>query len=105
MSMSVYIDKATVVREIKSWIRSFKEMRHMESASDCPMILDSVTKLPGADVVPVRHGKWELIKDSYCGFDDFRLRCSACGKEADERKSRRSSYCPDCGAKMDAGEE
>ena len=53
---------------------------------------------PAADVAPVVHGKWGdngiagsmLVKCSVCGFD--------CGANS-------FSYCPNCGAKMDGGNE
>lgn len=57
-----------------------------------------IRKLPAADVAPVVHGKWGdngiagsmLVKCSVCGFD--------CGAYS-------FSYCPNCGAKMDGGNE
>lgn len=57
-----------------------------------------IRKLPAADVAPVVHGKWSdngiegsmLVKCSVCGFD--------CGANS-------FSYCPNCGAKMDGGNE
>ena len=57
-----------------------------------------IRKLPAADVAPVVHGKWGdngiagsmLVKCSVCGFD--------CGANS-------FSYCPNCGAKMDGGNE
>ena len=53
---------------------------------------------PAADVAPVVYGKWGdngiagsiLVKCSVCGFD--------CGANS-------FSYCPNCGAKMDGGNE
>ena len=54
--------------------------------------------MDAADVAPVAHGKWGdngiagsiLVKCSVCGFD--------CGANS-------FSYCPNCGAKMDGGNE
>ena len=53
---------------------------------------------PAADVAPVVYGKWGdngiagsmLVKCSVCGFD--------CGANS-------FSYCPNCGANMDGGNE
>lgn len=63
-----------------------------------PVQLEIVQALPAADVAPVVHGKWGdngiagsmLVKCSVCGFD--------CGANS-------FSYCPNCGAKMDGGNE
>lgn len=57
-----------------------------------------VAAIPAADVAPVVHGKWGdngiagsmLVKCSVCGFD--------CGANS-------FSYCPNCGARMDGGNE
>lgn len=61
-----------------------------------------VVKIPAADVVPVRHGRWlDTYGDSW--------ECSVCGAESyvseDWRKSDdkayQMNYCHFCGAKMD----
>ena len=56
---------------------------------------EEVKNLPAADVVEVRHGRWEW-------YDSFSYRCSACEKywiaPGDQYDYR---YCPSCGARMD----
>ena len=49
---------------------------------------------PTADVAPVRHGRWKRVGDTA-------WECSACGCIS----CCNGTYCPDCGAKMDGGEE
>lgn len=63
-----------------------------------------VNAVPAADVSPVVHGCWE-VSDTPCE----RFECSECGGgcwyydyQGDVAKSR---YCPNCGAKMDKGEQ
>ena len=62
---------------------------------------------PAADVSPVVHGRWiSLTECSNAG-----VYCSICHKKVYKedyawcnRKNKvRSSYCPNCGAKMDGG--
>ena len=67
------------------------------------------------DVAPVKHGHWILLRESeitgfnpeFAGRDPIGgYQCSNCKKEAildcnDEFVL--SSYCPNCGAKMDGG--
>lgn len=53
-----------------------------------------------ADVAPVVHGRWEKC-------DNLKPKCSVCGEYhlyawSDYRKC---NYCPNCGAKMDGGED
>ena len=69
---------------------------------------DAVTNLPpAADVVEVRHGKWDLAKDPFgAGY----VKCSRCGyKHCPEYYPDGSAimhlFCPSCGAKMDGGQD
>lgn len=57
-----------------------------------------------ADVVPVRHGRWVKKHDDVCYWHE----CSECGEKSpkDQWKNQwLSSYCPNCGAKMDGKSE
>jgi hypothetical protein len=53
--------------------------------------------LPPADVVPVRHGHWALV-GWHKGMKI--VECSCCKKRA----IGATDFCPNCGAKMDGGE-
>ena len=59
-----------------------------------------ITSMPAADVVEVRHGRWETAP--YNGVYD--MRCSACGF-APGIRFYSSDYCPNCGARMDKEDE
>ncbi len=58
-------------------------------------ILWAVDDIPAADVAPVVHGRWEIIRwsDASC--------CSRCGIEFNFGNSEEFIFCPNCGAKMD----
>lgn len=51
---------------------------------------------------PFKHGKWIFVAQRFCdgGFIDI-FRCSCCGIP----HGKESRYCPNCGARMDGGEE
>ena len=60
---------------------------------------------PTVDAVPVRHGKW---KEKTYEMDVYGQKvttityyCTVCGAE---HSYGRENYCPNCGAKMDGGE-
>lgn len=61
-----------------------------------------IAKAPAADVVEVKHGKWVWVAQRFLdgGYIDI-FRCSEClvpdGKQY--------HYCPNCGARMDGGNE
>jgi len=54
----------------------------------------------GADVTPVKHGRW-IKNDPHCDGLAFLWNCSECGEESDEGYR----YCPNCGARMDGGDD
>ena len=55
--------------------------------------INEIKKFPLEDVKPVVHARWEFGKCTKCG-GDAPFWCMA-------STYRASSYCPDCGAKMD----
>ena len=63
----------------------------------------TVQENTAADVAPVRHGRWEKQSGLYS--------CSECGMtcpydvQADVIEYWACNYCPNCGAKMDGGED
>lgn len=62
-------------------------------------VLEYAENLPAADVAPVVHGLWN-------NMDGYKTRkvCSECGWDVPEY-GKFYSYCPNCGAKMDRGED
>lgn len=62
-------------------------------------LIDSISKLPAADVAPVVHTRWaHLGGDEWC--------CPVCGFALTTEGSwdkPTKKYCEDCGAKMDGG--
>lgn len=50
---------------------------------------------PAADVVEVRHGRWERVD---YGNGCYNYHCSSCRHIP--RENIRSNYCPNCGADM-----
>lgn len=54
--------------------------------------------IPAADVAPVVHGRWIHDGRRIKGGIDW-CHCSECGRS--DNFCARTSYCPNCGAKMD----
>ena len=60
----------------------------------------ALNSIPAADVAPVRHGRWKCNQPCpVCGGDRFE------GLDADIWADWEPPYCPNCGAKMDGGED
>ena len=60
-----------------------------------------INAIPADDVVEVRHGSW--INERWEGLSSFSAECSLCGKRT--LAYFHYSYCPNCGAKMDGGQD
>ena len=61
-------------------------------------IRDMVSRFPAADVAPVRHGRWLPFHSTAAGDIQY---CSACEIGC----TWKPNYCPNCGAKMDGGND
>lgn len=56
----------------------------------------AIDRIPEADVAPVVHGRWV--------YGEFDIpHCSECGNGV--MSNMISPYCPNCGAKMDSGDD
>ncbi len=73
------------------------------AALTCIVEGQEVNPVRPADVAPVVHGRWEQDADGdwYCTNCDEVVAICESGRERTYRKP----YCPNCGAKMDGGEE
>lgn len=66
-------------------------------------VVDSyiIENAPAVDAVPVVHGQWVETKNGF--------HCSNCCKQPGRHPTKRgvylSTYCPNCGAKMDGGKD
>ena len=91
--MKEYIERAALKRELAPYEEN-------DFSQQMDVILAIVDAQPTADVVEVRHGRWEMAPCN--GVYD--MRCSACGFCPGIRFFS-SNYCPDCGARMDKEDE
>lgn len=123
--MAEYTEKEALIAHIKNlptwWADAGgvygRSMKYPEGMFDCEDVISSVENAPVADVAPVVHGLWMPVYESemtgwnpaVAGRDPIGgYICSACKEEAVydcNDKFILSSYCPNCGAKMDGGED
>ena len=59
---------------------------------------DAILKIPAAGVAPVRHGEWEIVVGS--NGNEYMV-CTCCRVSQD--LTGVFTYCPNCGARMDGG--
>ena len=60
-----------------------------------------INSIPAADVAPVRHGRWFFKYPNGWACSQ----CDKWGLMIDNRGICKSSFCPNCGAKMDLEEQ
>ena len=70
-------------------------------------IIDAFDDLPTIDAVTVRHGEWvdtepEYNYEKHCSAH---YQCSNCGRRTGIRQTKTYKYCPNCGARMDGGDD
>lgn len=66
-------------------------------------IIDALENIPAADVAPVVHGQWTLVRKQ---ADGGIYGCSKCRREYTFNSfCYHNNFCPNCGAKMDGGAE
>lgn len=74
--------------------------------ADC--IASEISGLPAADVAEVAHGEWLRSDDDWNSLTT--IQCSICGEEwcfetDDDVSLLNYKHCPNCGAKMDGGND
>lgn len=67
-----------------------------------------IREMPAADVAPVVHGEWLRAEDDWNSLTT--IQCSLCREEwcfetDDDVSLLNYKYCPNCGAKMDGGND
>lgn len=95
--MAEYIERRTAIEHLNVW------------CGGCGSAVECILAEPAADVSPVVHGRWELLRK---GDWNSVFVCSLCGRretiaESESYNSqlkmpRKYPYCH-CGAKMDGG--
>ena len=111
--MAKYIDREALVE----WLKRIPLKDLSDGLGLCRVIMEddfkkAIKKMPKgiiADVAPVVHGQWLRSDDDWDSLTP--IRCSICGEEwyfemiDDDVTLLNYKYCPNCGARMDGGED
>jgi hypothetical protein len=71
----------------------------IDGGNFCNISANMLRKIPTADVVEVKHGRW--IERPYLMLSATKF-CSLCDSDY-KMPYKNYNYCPNCGAKMDGG--
>ena len=118
LTMAEYIEREAISEEIRKYY--YKNPPNFSYGEGFDRGLDraqrAILNAPAADVAPVLHGRWIFGKDLPYSWgqipkNKYHLYCSECLEQAFNRSEDNdpdfdvdTSYCPNCGAKMDGGD-
>ena len=90
----IVLEERKICRMLEGLFQFDKECEWNDAIEEA---MHRFVNLPTIEAEPVRHGKWDtFFSDSY-KVHEIGVECSCCGYRTQER----TTYCPNCGAKMD----
>ena len=98
--MAEYIDREALVEHLN--VLSYGRFTEMPLYMAVMGTINEIKKFPAADVQPVVHGRWidEGVEVGSHTNGIAIINVTFCS-ECDEQVDYRTSYCPNCGARMD----
>lgn len=93
------IDAAELDRKLEALAKKYYEQGRFEAAKDYSFVQTVLLAAPTVDAVEVVHGRWVFGTANHREY----MKCSVCLKS--QTPTGVFTYCPNCGAKMDGGEE
>ena len=97
--MDEYIKREAAKARLRIWITDCVLYGDNDEADCFRSCIDLIDSIPAADVAPVVHGRWVNTHS-----DSEFVQCSLC-KYPVYAAWNVTSYCPNCGAKMDKEDE
>ena len=98
--MDDLISRKALLEELDKWINPCVNYDKSDFLSGIATAISEVETAPTVDAAPVVHGRWEPFGGKYYS----RKKCSCCGWDGQEW-IKFYNFCPNCGAKMDGGND
>lgn len=94
-----YIERGALLKSIRKQCHECDARFEDRICQSCRVRDDigTIKETPAADVVEVKHGRWEEIRNNYGELEGWIH--MDCGREVKAKEN----YCPNCGARMDGG--
>lgn len=95
------IDANTEISYLQALLDKNQRFKDTYLYKTLELVLQHLQDAPTVESVEVVHGRW-VLKET-CGINTEKYHCSVCDKIP--RSLHTEDYCPNCGAKMDGGNE
>ena len=96
LTMAEYIERESLINHVED-LPTWGADGNLLDRED---VIGSIENRLAADVVPVRHAMWEVVVGS---DGKEHMVCTGCRKQQD--LTGVFSYCPNCGCRMDGGDD
>lgn len=104
--MAEYIERAAAIKALGERPLNWDDKPdEVQAVWDYDLHRRAILSVSAADVAPVVHGQWVEYKRAHY------FKCSECKETVPYRKAmllngeRKYNFCPNCGAKMDGGND
>lgn len=95
--MAEYIGREALRKVLENWRDAHADVDDEQGCGLLEDVIWEVDAQPAADVAPVVHGRW-------VSKNEWTFVCSNCDYVDAYPFDDRYNYCPNCGAKMDGGD-
>ena len=104
--MKKYKDSEEIKRQLRIWVQECEDWLEHKEASCFRDCIDLLDEIPAADVVEVRHGRWDDSGRYKFPNGETAVCCTECGCALRKKEYENNNwfYCPVCGAIMDKEE-
>lgn len=104
--MAEYIEREALREILDGWRDAHADVDDVHGCGLLEDVICEVDAQTAANVAPVVHGRWIHSRYKDCSEQFELVKCSQCNHEAYAMAFyvRGGNYCPNCGAKMNGGD-
>lgn len=103
--MADLISRKALLEELDKWINPCVNYDKSEFLSGIATAISEVEAAPAVDAAPVVHGRWGEYESFPLTPSLNGCPCSVCKTHFSPSSIIVMKYCPNCGAKMDGGDD
>ena len=101
--MTEYIKREAAIKAIEK--ADYTLIANDADSCKADYLREIIESVPSSDVAPVVHGRWDESKEHFYLMNGCKEWINFYCSECDAPNNSPTDYCPNCGAKMDGGED